>query len=397
MPRRRAGLFVLIWALSTTPAWAQDGDTDTAEENRGVRGQVDRMRQWTRDTKLLERLSGEIDGWYPRMGGITRGSGFAGGPGLRGSVFGNRLYLDASAAISTKGYTAFDARARWFEALDRRVELWTEFRFEDFPQEDFFGTGMSSSPQTRTSYDFDSADIRIRGVVKPRPWLRLSAAVGYMRPDIGTGTDANYPSIEQLFTDAQAPGLIDQPKFLHTTFAGEIDYRDTPGNTSSGGVYRTSFGLWNDVTLDAFDFRRVDAHAAQFVPISPDRKHVISGRAGASYVNNSTGDRVPFYFLAYVGGMDTIRSYREFRFKDENALWLSAEYKWRPRSFLSVSVFADAGETRADWQDVDLKHMRTGYGFGVGLHSSEQTILRLDLGTGGGEGWQFFIKVRPSF
>jgi hypothetical protein len=62
-----------------------------------------------------------------------------------------------------------------------------------------------------------------------------------------------------------------------------------------------------------------------------------------------------------------------------------------------VSVFADAGETRADWQDVDLKHMRTGYGFGVGLHSSEQTILRLDLGTGGGEGWQFFIKVRPSF
>jgi hypothetical protein len=397
MRRRRAGLFVLIWALSSTPAWAQDGDADTAEEHRGVRGHVDRMRQWTRDTKLLERLSGEIDGWYPRMGGITRGSGFSGGPGLRGSVFGNRLYLDASAAISTKGYTAFDARARWFEALDRRVELWTEFRFEDFPQEDFFGTGMNSSPQTRTSYDFDSADIRVRGVVKPRPWLRLSAAVGYMRPDIGTGTDANYPSIEQLFTDADAPGLIDQPKFLHTTFAGEIDYRDTQGNTSNGGLHRISFGLWNDVTLDAFDFRRVDAHAVQFVPITPDRKHVISGRAGASYVNNSTGDRVPFYFLAYVGGMDTIRSYREFRFKDENALWLSAEYKWRPRSFLSVSVFADAGETRADWQDVDLKQMRTGYGFGVGLHSSEQTILRLDLGTGGGEGWQFFIKVRPSF
>jgi hypothetical protein len=45
----------------------------------------------------------------------------------------------------------------------------------------------------------------------------------------------------------------------------------------------------------------------------------VSGRIGASYTNIATGHRVPFYFLAYVGGMDTIRSFSEFRLKDENS------------------------------------------------------------------------------
>jgi hypothetical protein len=41
--------------------------------------------------------------------------------------------------------------------------------------------------------------------------------------------------------------------------------------------------------------------------------------------------------------------------------------------------------------------MRAGHGVGVGLHSSTRTIVRLDVGTGGGEGWQLFLKIRPEF
>ena len=375
-----------------------DADVQSADpapdEKPGV---VQKMRKWAADTQLVGRLNGEVDGWYPRLGGVTRGSGFAGGPGIRGPILGGALYLDLSAAVSIKKYMAFDARARWLQTLDKRVELWTDFRYEDFPQEDFFGIGMASTPEARTSYDFDSADVRVRVVMRPARWARITGAIGYVRPDVGSGTDDQYPSIEERFTDIDAPGLVDQPNFLHSTIAGEIDYRDTGGNTSSGGFYRASYGEWNDVTLNQFDFRRFDARLAQFVPIVPNRMHVISGSVGVSYVNNAIGHRVPFYYLAYVGGMDTIRSFREFRFKDENALWLSAEYRWRPMPSLSLSLFGDAGETRANWEDVDLRDMRTGYGFGVGFHSSSQTIARVDMGTGGGEGWQIFFKITPTF
>lgn len=369
-----------------------------AEADEGLMDRLeDRAEAFNDKTQIVERLNGEVDGWYPRLGGMTRGGGFAIGPGYRTHVAGGRLFADLSAGMSVKGYKSADVNVRWLQAFNDRVELWTDFRYEDFPQEDFFGLGLESSEAARTSYDFDSAEFLVRGVVTPIAWARVGASVGIMRPDIGPGTDKQFPSIEQLFTDAGAPGLLDQPDFLHTTFFGEIDYRDVRGNPRSGGFHRVSFGLWDDVTLEEFDFKRFDMVLTQYVPVGAARRHVLTGRLGTAYVNNETGERVPFYFLAYVGGVDTIRSFREFRFKDENALWMTAEYRWIPITWVSLAAFVDAGEVTPNWGDVDFRGMKTGYGFGVRVHSDKQTFARLDFGTGGGEGWQIFVKLGPSF
>ncbi len=133
------------------------------------------------------------------------------------------------------------------------------------------------------------------------------------------------------------------------------------------------------------------------LPISPDRKHVISGRLGVSLTDKSEGDRLPFYFLPYIGGEDTVRSYKEFRFKDETALWFSTEYRWIPIKWVSGAVFADFGTVARRWADIHAADLKTGYGFGVRVHSSKQTFARLDFGFGGGEGRRIFIKMGPSF
>ena len=135
---------------------------------------VDKAKDWAQQHQILERLNGDVDGWYPRLGGMTRGGGFAVGPGYRFHL-GNVL-VDASAGISTKTYTAADIRVRWLSALDERVELWTNYRYEDFPQEDYFGRGLTSIQDNRTSYDFDSVDFSALGLFKPRPWLRVGRA-----------------------------------------------------------------------------------------------------------------------------------------------------------------------------------------------------------------------------
>jgi outer membrane protein assembly factor BamA len=396
--RSRVGLLALVFVAAASLASAQSDERQADPSQSDDRsGFITRLRHWARDTDLLGRINGDATGWYPRFGGIRRGSGLNGGPGYRGDVTDNAPFFDVSGAVSIKGYKAVDLRARWLQTLDRRASLWTEFRYEDFPQEDYYGIGMTSTRETRTSYDFDSVGVRVRGLVRPSPWARLELAFGYMRPDIGSGTDDSFPSTEELFTDATAPGLLEQPDYLHTTATLDIDYRDTAGNTSTGGFYHLTYGIWNDVTLDQFNFHRFDMQAVQFVPITTDHAHVLSGRIGASTVRGTSGSRVPFYFLAYAGGMDTIRSFREYRFKDENAFWMSAEYKWRPRSALSVAVFADAGQVQDDWKDLSLNGMKAGYGAGVGFHAARQTIVRVDVATGGGEGWQVFIKVRPAF
>jgi outer membrane protein assembly factor BamA len=399
--------------LSTSTAYAQQTNTGTstvaseaapeavaataaaeAAQDSGD-GFVGKAKNWAEEMQLVERLNGDIDGWYPRLGGMTRGGGFAIGPGYR-THFGNVL-VDLSAGISTKSYKAADVKVRWLQAFDERVELWTNYRFEDFPQEDFFGIGSGSVLDSRTSYDFDSSEVTVHGLVKPLSWARTGIVVGYMSPEIGPGTDKNYPSIEAMFTDAVAPGLAAQPNFLHTTLFADVDYRDQRGRPRSGGFYHIALAFWDDRTLEQYDFKRFDANFSQYVPFDTSKKHVVLGRLGLSYVNNETGERVPFYFLPYVGGVDTIRSFREFRFKDENALWMTAEYNWTPMKYFSLAAFLDAGKVSADWQDINAADMKQGYGFGFRVHTNKQTFARVDFGTGGGEGWQMFLKLGPSF
>ena len=366
------------------------------EPSDASEGFVAKMRRIAAETQIMERMNGDVDGWYPRLGGMTRGSGFSLGPGYRTHLFGDRILVDLSAGLSIKAYRTADAKVRWLQAYGDRVELWTDVRYEHFPQEDFYGRGMDTLPSFETSYNFDSTDVMVRGLVKPTRWLRLGSSVGYLRPDIGRGTDSRVPSIEDLFGDADAPGLFDTTRYLHTTLFGELDRRDVPGNPTRGGFYRASFGVWDD-REDRFDHRRFDAIGVQHVALTSNGAHVLSGRLGTSYVNNETGQRVPFYFLAYVGGVDTIRSLNEFRFKDENAMWMGAEYRWRFYKYASVVTFFDAGKVAADWQDLSFSGLKKGYGFGFRAHTRTQTLARLDFGTGGGEGWAVFLKVGPSF
>jgi len=370
--------------------------TPAAGEPASESGFLAAARDWAKENQIIERIEGDVDGWYPRLDGMTRGSGFTFGPGYRTHVLGDRVLLDVSAAMTPRLYRAVDVRARWLQTKNERAELWTSYRYEYFPQEDFYGVGPDTSPGNRTSYLLHGSDVVVRGQFKPMSWLRLDANLGYMTPRIGPGHDREFPSIEQLFPDATAPGLISQPDFLHSEVGATFDVRDVPGKPTRGTLARVEYSTWNDLTLETYNFRRLETHATHYVPLTANGKHVLSGRVGAAFANNAPGDRVPFYALPYVGGIDTVRSYREFRFKDENALWFGAEYFWRPITWVSGVLFADFGQVAHDWQKIsgDLKH---GFGFGVRAHNSKQTFAQLDFGFGGGEGWRAFLRVGPTF
>ena len=126
--------------LKWTAAQESSGDAD---------GFVAKMRRMADELQLEERLNGEIDGWYPRLGGMTRGSGFALGPGYRVHPFGGPVLVDVSAGLSIKGYQAADAKVRWIQAWGDRLEFWTDARYEHFPQEDFYGMGMRLAARER--------------------------------------------------------------------------------------------------------------------------------------------------------------------------------------------------------------------------------------------------------
>ena len=356
---------------------------------------VERALLYIEEHRIVERLT-IADGWYPRIGGLTTGGGFAGGLGYRKHFLNDQLFLNGSGAISMKAYKELIADASFPNLFNGWLEIGGSVNWRDFPQEDFFGIGGNSAVANRTNYSLESAGVSGRVALKPTSWLRLGTEIGRVSPTISSGTDPRFPSTETLFTDADAPGLDEQPPFLYKNVFVEVDYRDQPGNPRSGGLWRATYGAWNESEFNLYDFGRFDAEAAHFFPIF-DKKRVFALRVGVSYVNNDLGNRVPFYFLPYIGGSNTVRGFKEFRFRDENVIFMNAEYRWEAFAGLDMAIFFDMGEAREDWQTIDFNDAKTSYGFGFRFNTFKSVFMRLDIGAGGREGTQIFFKFGPAF
>ena len=349
---------------------------------------VRKVRNYIEKSPIVQRLKG--DGFYPRIGGLSPGSGLAGGGGYRRHL--DWAYVDVSGAVSTKAYRGVDATLGWIDST--YVDVSTKLTFRNNTQDDFYGLGIDTTNATRVDFGIRSTDLSTRAAAHVTPWLQLGADVGYYIPSVRHGRDDHLRTIETIFTDETAPGLARQPHFVHDGVFAEADSRDAHGFPRRGGFYRAAYALWNDRTFEQYNFRRFDIIGSHFLSVAPN--DVVALRLALSYANNAPGDRVPFYLLPYVGGGDTIRSFREFRFRDENAGVANVEYRHKVHEMVHVAGFVDFGKVARDWQDINPHGVRRAYGFGVRGGTDEKTYVRMDIAYGA-DGTRVFLKFTPAF
>jgi outer membrane protein assembly factor BamA len=60
---------------------------------------------------------------------------------------------------------------------------------------------------------------------------------------------------------------------------------------------------------------------------------------------------MPFYFMPTLGGNDTLRGFREYRFRGPHAILAQGEYRWEIWSGLDGALFYDAGKV-ADRREI---------------------------------------------
>ena len=246
------------------------------------------------------------------------------------------------------------------------------------------------------AYGNRSTDISAQALVRIIGGLRAGVDIGRFAPDIFPGTDDSTPQLGDIFTDVDAPGLNAQPTYVYRSVFVDLDTRNRRGNPSRGAHWLVSFGAWNDLSLEQFDYQRFDLEGAHFIPLAPTR-HVLALHGILAFVNNRIDDRVPFYAFPSVGGSDTVRGFQEFRFRDENILVLNAEYRFDVLKFLELAAFVDAGEARHHWGEIGFGGLRTSYGGGLRVKSEKTVFARLDVATGGGEGTHVYMKFGKSF
>ena len=405
--RQSTALF-LAAALWSTPAdvAAQSTRVEELEQQRARRanqlkpyepGRIEKLILHAEEGKL-RRLIAPYNGFFVEYGYSYKpvGSGIGFGGGYRHDLFDRRARVVFEAGETFRRYRMIRGDFSLPRLAGGRLELGVESVYRKHPQDDFYGPGPDSRTDDRVSFLFENRDFQGRAVMAVRPWLSVGTRLGRMSPEIGSGTDDRFPSIEARFDDDDAPGLAEQPDFTYGEAFAEVDYRDEPGNARAGGHYVLSIRKYSDGDLDRYSFRSVDLLLQHFVPIF-DRKRVFAFQLGVTGTDADAGNRVPFYMQPTLGGSRTLRSAYDYRFRDTHALWLNAEYRWEAFSALDMALFTDWGKVASKASDLDFSDLEHAYGIGFRFNTAQAVFLRVDIATGGSEGLRYFFKFSKAF
>ena len=100
---------------------------------------------------------------------------------------------------------------------------------------------------------------------------------------------------------------------------------------------------------------------------------------------------MPFYAMPTLGGNDTLRGFREYRFRGPHAILAQAEYRWEIWSGLDGALFYDAGKVADRRADLNFKDLESDYGFGFRFNTDNAIIFRVDAGFGSSDGKHLYI------
>lgn len=408
--RLSACVIALASVISILPVDDARAQTTRADEERAKReakaqklqpakrSRIEAVLFKIEDDLLLERVLAPPRGIHARVGGIGEGAGFGAGPGFRLHTF--QFDFRASAAVSMKGYFIGEAAVRFPGTLGEDLYTWANgpylelyARRRDFPQEDFFGLGPDSLEENRSDFALRDTFGRVTGGVR-QGYLTTGVSAGYLDPSVGAGTDDRFPSTTEIFSPSEVPGLSRQPAFALVEPFLEFATLDRALNDRSGGRYRVSFSYYSDRDLDQFSFRRWDVDLRQFIPFVHDTR-TIALRAWFVHTDASEGNVVPFYLQPTLGGAYSLRGFRSFRFRDEAAALLQAEYRWRVNELVTGALFYDTGSVGPGLQD--LGRLEHDYGFGLRVGGRATVGFRLDVAFGGSEGTRFLVRFDDAF
>ena len=403
---RAVAALAVVLAVCPAAARAQTTRADVLEQQRAEKasalrpyepGKLEKWMLWYERTDLLTRLAPR-NGFYAQYGFDFKpvGSGIGFGGGYRHDLFDRRARVDLGGGLTFRNYQMLKADFSLPYLAGERVELGVRAVYNHNPQEDFYGFGMTSLKDDRVSYRADFLEYQARAIARPVPWFEAGASVGRLHSELGTGADKRFPSAEQRFGEVDAPGLLAQPDYRYTELGAAVDHRDQEDNARAGGYYALTWRKYTDLDFDRYSFREVDLHAQRFFPIF-DKKRVFAVQARLLSVDEDAGHEVPFFFRPTIGGGTTLRSYDDYRFRDNNVAYLNAEYRWEAFSGLDMALFYDIGTVARDARDLSLSNAESGYGIGLRFNTYKSVWMRLDVGFGGNEGIQYFFKFSKAF
>jgi outer membrane protein assembly factor BamA len=393
-------LLPLLFAIAVAPAFSQP-KTRTEEIEQLRRDKMARLWPERQSplvdevNKLVERglLSGTesgkgANGWQIVMGGMRSGQGVSVGAGYRRSDFWrDRLDWRATGRITPQLATMADFQLDFRSFQSERTFLNFYGKFEDSPQMDYYGRGMSTSVDDRTSYTYRTLNFDFNAGFEIFKNFRAGITGGVLGVHTGEGKRGGVPSTDEIYDSTTAPGLGEDTTFARWGGFVYYDYRDYREGPKAGGLYGARFRQHSDRELFKYSFKQAEFEFQQYIPYF-NKTRTIAIRVAAVLSFPTEGNRVPFYSQPTIGGNDDLRGFARYRYTDDHSILISVEHRWYAFSGLDMAIFVDAGKTVPRKRLIDYHNLKYSGGIGFRARLANAVIMRIDMAYGD-EGFRF--------
>lgn len=292
------------------------------------------------------------------LGSVAPGGGLTGGIGYsKNKSHPNwQIQFETSARASIRKYWELDANLRLTKTSSSTTapidlgNLKTNLYgfVKDMPRLDFFGIGPETTEQSRAVFHYREAVVGADISQPVTRWLDVGGGIEGIWPEIIRIANPTVTSVERLYTEASAPGLNSQPPFLHLVAFAGLHSKGQPEARKLD--YLFFYHAYQDTTDHLYSFRRFDADLRNKFQFADKNEIRIRGRVSLS--ETRPGQSVPFYLMETLGGSnirgdDTLRGFRDYRFRDRDYFLVQTEFLRELRGALDFIAFYDFGKVAA--------------------------------------------------
>ncbi|MCP4583608.1 MAG: BamA/TamA family outer membrane protein [candidate division Zixibacteria bacterium] len=294
---------------------------------------------------------------------------------------GSYIELAAKAGLSNR--QKYQLRFEQFDLYRKTLYMDLILGYRFLHEERFYGIGPDTKEEAQTSYTFErgwailnlgtrlTGRIDLMGIFS----LEQSSVLGRKVTDI--------PATRDMYTLAELPGLESEVKIMSARLNAKYDSRDSKGGPRRGQLIDLSWGMFSQIDDDDYGFWQAAADIRQYVHIFYGRTLVF--RLAGQLTEPVSGKEIPFYNLSDLGPTETIRGFSRSRFRDNDMVLGSIEYRYpiydRNNSVIDAFLFVDAGQVSHDlFQEFEADNLQFGFGGGFRVWSGEVESLNLILG-----------------
>lgn len=316
-----------------------------------------------------------------RFGGLPTGGGFSLGPQYtRQGLFADHLTWNTYIVGSTRKWYGGGSSFDFHDLFNGHLELKTDAAYENSASVYYFGEGPDSLKNNKTDFrrEFTKTHFAALGHFFDQK-LTAGYTVGGLLVHIGPGDLNNYPTTQDVFTEADTPGLGQQSNFVTGTATVRLDFSHPGFSNPVGLQIEANDSQFFDQSGHQANFHLLETQAAYYVPITNGMRTLVFRVRNETAFAHVPG-AVPFYLQPTLGGPDDLRGYDRYRFYANGNSLASMEYRWSISQTVEMAVFGEGGNVYVRPGLVGLRDLHGDGGIGLRLKNKQASVMRFDVG-----------------